>query len=171
MVKNSSKNNRRRVSCKVKVKPRLNKYKSKFSDPVVAKTWQHGKTTQQNLDLMGLVGNPNQEASLLLSRGSRILPITTAEYLDIVDGQAAAPAAGVISERNPSRPEHFMPADEIEYLKVRRRRQGEEMLHTLRRLPLRAQQEQLSFSPPLLTLSFSLCLLPLCSSPLPLPSL
>ena len=114
MVKNSSKNNRKKVGKAVTLKIPANKYKAGAK----ALGWDPKKTALQNIKSRGLGYKINDYPSLFRQRGLRLNASDPAEFLSMVDGVAPPLAGGTLEGRNPLRHPHFMKEEEVEYLQL-----------------------------------------------------
>jgi len=114
MVKNSSKNNRKKVGKAIKLKIPANKYKS----GATKLGWDPKKTALQNIKERGLGYKINDYPSLFRQRGLRLNASDPAEFLSMVDGVAPPLAGGTLEGRNPLRRPHFMKEEEVEYLQL-----------------------------------------------------
>ena len=117
MVKHSSKNNRKRVGTRVKLKVPVNKY------TLGAKRlgWDPKKTALQNVKARGLSWKINDDASMFRQRGLRLNAPDPKDFLELVDNKAPALAGGSLEARNTNRHPYYMKEEEVEYLQVRRR--------------------------------------------------
>ena len=114
MVKNSSKNNRKKVGKAIKLKVPANKYKT----GATKLGWDPKKTALQNIKERGLGYKINDYPSLFRQRGLRLNASDPAEFLSMVDGVAPPLAGGTLEGRNPLRRPHFMKEEEVEYLQL-----------------------------------------------------
>jgi Ribosome biogenesis protein Nop16 len=99
-----------------------------------------GITPKENYKRMGLVAEPNNEASIVRHRGDRLNRVTVADFLAVVDDEPAQPLSGSIALQNPDRTPGAMKEEEVEYLQALVKKHGRDFVKMQRDLKVNFMQ-------------------------------